>query len=184
MPVRALSVSRQTSLRKDRKPLGLPSVKGEQAKIAVTTGCSANDTRNFLTMSASSAKSRFTWMVLARFSAGLVDGPNRSARELELTARFERYGAPLLPVRPLERDDGAILQNRLPTEVRDKPLHQRAHAVLTLVGHRPQRVGGEEEFLVLGANPPGAGGLGTRGDPGDELVARAHGWGRCTVLAG
>src|SRR5262249_56601086 len=83
-----------------------------------------------------------------------------------------------------ERDDGAILQNRLPAEVRDEPLHQRAHAVLTLVGHRPQRVGGEEEFLVLGANPPGAGGLGTRGDPGDELVARAHGWGRWTGLAG
>ena len=67
MPVRLRSVSRHTSLRIDRKPLGLPSVKGEQAKIAVATGCSASDTRNFLTMSASSAKSRFTWMVAVRY---------------------------------------------------------------------------------------------------------------------
>ena len=51
----------------DRKPLGLPSVKGEQAKIAVAIGCSASDTRSFLTMSASSAKSRFTWMVAVRY---------------------------------------------------------------------------------------------------------------------
>ena len=67
MPVRRLSVSRHTSLRSDRKPLGLPSVKGEQAKMAVAIGCSASDTRNFLTMSASSAKSRFTWMVQVRY---------------------------------------------------------------------------------------------------------------------
>jgi hypothetical protein len=57
----------QTSLRKERKPLGFPSVNGEQAKMAVAMGCSASDTRNFCTMSASSAKSRFTWMVQVRY---------------------------------------------------------------------------------------------------------------------
>jgi hypothetical protein len=48
MPARSLSVSRQISERKDRKPLGLPSVKGELANSAVATGCSASDTRIFL----------------------------------------------------------------------------------------------------------------------------------------
>ena len=53
MPVRSRSVSRQISERMDRKPFGLPSVKGELAKIAVATGWSASDTRSFFTMSAS-----------------------------------------------------------------------------------------------------------------------------------
>jgi hypothetical protein len=53
MPERSGSVSRQISERNDRNPLGLPSVKGELANIAVATGCNASDTRSFLTMSAS-----------------------------------------------------------------------------------------------------------------------------------
>ena len=59
MPARWLSVSRQISERNDRKPFGLPSVNGELANSAVATGCSASDTRSFLTMSASEEKSRF-----------------------------------------------------------------------------------------------------------------------------
>ena len=58
MPARALSVSRQISERNDRKPFGLPSVKGEFANNAVATGCNATETRSFLTMSASEEKSR------------------------------------------------------------------------------------------------------------------------------
>src|SRR5437764_541950 len=53
MPERSASVSRQISERKERKPFGLPSVNGEFANSAVATGCSASDTRSFLTMSAS-----------------------------------------------------------------------------------------------------------------------------------
>jgi hypothetical protein len=53
MPVRSRSVCRQISERMDRKPFGLPSVKGELAKSAVATGCRASDTRSFRTMSAS-----------------------------------------------------------------------------------------------------------------------------------
>ena len=43
MPERAGSVSRQISERNERKPLGLPSVKGELANSAVPTGCSASE---------------------------------------------------------------------------------------------------------------------------------------------
>ena len=67
MPVRWLSVSRQISrAHSDRKPFGCPSVNGELANSAVATGCSASDTRSFRTMSASSAKSRFTCTVQVR----------------------------------------------------------------------------------------------------------------------
>src|SRR5664279_1037417 len=66
-PARALSVSRQISERNDRKPLGLPSVNGELANSAVATGCSATDTRSFLTMSASDEKSRLVCTVQVRY---------------------------------------------------------------------------------------------------------------------
>lgn len=48
------------------KPFGWPSVNGESANSAVATGCNASETRNFLTMSASLAKSRLVWMVQVR----------------------------------------------------------------------------------------------------------------------
>ncbi|MGY3295070.1 hypothetical protein ACVWWP_008137 [Bradyrhizobium sp. LM3.6] len=67
MPERALSVSRQISDRKERKPFGLPSVNGELANKAVATGCSASETRSFLTMSASEEKSRLVCTVQVRY---------------------------------------------------------------------------------------------------------------------
>ena len=60
MPVRFGSVSRQMNERCDRRPVGLPSRKGELAKSAVTSGCKAMPTRIFWTMSASLTKSRLT----------------------------------------------------------------------------------------------------------------------------
>ena len=57
LPARRLSVSRQTSDRSERKPVGRPSRNGELANSAVATGCSATATRSFFTMSASLAKS-------------------------------------------------------------------------------------------------------------------------------
>ena len=48
MPARALSVSRHTSERNERKPFGLPSVNGEFANSAVATGCSASDDAQLL----------------------------------------------------------------------------------------------------------------------------------------
>ena len=67
MPVRAGSRSRQIRERQDLWPLGLPSRNGELANSAVATGCSARPTRNFFTMSASEAKSRFTCTVQVRY---------------------------------------------------------------------------------------------------------------------
>ena len=67
MPVRSASVSVQICERIDRKPFGLPSVNGELANSAVATGCSASDTRSFLTMSASSTKSRLACTVQVRY---------------------------------------------------------------------------------------------------------------------
>ncbi|OIQ68765.1 hypothetical protein GALL_496400 [mine drainage metagenome] len=60
MPVRVASRSHQMRERQDLWPFGLPSKNGELAKSAVATGCSASAVRNFCTMSASDAKSRFT----------------------------------------------------------------------------------------------------------------------------
>ena len=65
-PDRSGSVSSQIWLRNDCQPFGLPSVKGEFANSAVATGCSAIETRNFSTMSASDPKSRFTCTVQER----------------------------------------------------------------------------------------------------------------------
>mmetsp|Transcript_3010 Transcript_3010/g.12454 ORF Transcript_3010/g.12454 Transcript_3010/m.12454 type:complete len:294 (-) Transcript_3010:699-1580(-) len=66
VPVRAASVSSHTRERRLLNPLGLPSQKGELAKSAVATGCSASDVRNLRIMSRSSEKSRFTWIVHVR----------------------------------------------------------------------------------------------------------------------
>ena len=65
--MRASSSPRQMRDRQERWPFGRPSKKGEEAKSAVATGCSAMATRSFLTMSASEAKSRFTWTVQVRY---------------------------------------------------------------------------------------------------------------------
>ena len=67
MPARWLSVSVQICERNDRKPFGLPSVNGELANSAVAIGCSASDTRSFLTMSASDEKSRLVCTVQVRY---------------------------------------------------------------------------------------------------------------------
>ena len=55
MPERSLSVSVQTRARLERKPLGLPSMKGELANRAVATGWNASETRSLRTMSCSDA---------------------------------------------------------------------------------------------------------------------------------
>ena len=55
MPVRLSSSPRQMRLRQDLWPFSLPSKKGDEAKSAVATGCSASATRSFFTMSASEA---------------------------------------------------------------------------------------------------------------------------------
>jgi len=58
--------------------VGRPSKKGELAKSAVATGCSASATRSFLTMSASEPKSRFTCTVQVRYIIDFPMVPTRS----------------------------------------------------------------------------------------------------------
>ena len=122
--------------------------------------------------------------MLVRLGADLVHGLERRAGELELAAGLERHGAAGLALGPLQRDDVLALQDRLPAEAGDQPLHQGAHAARALVGNGAQRVGVEQELLVLGADAPALRGLGAGRDPGDEVVARAHGRGGRAVLAG
>ena len=62
-----LSVSRQMSPRQERRPLGLPSVNGEEENSAVASGCSFMETRILRAMSISEEKSRFTWIVQVRY---------------------------------------------------------------------------------------------------------------------
>ena len=64
--------------RHDCQPFGLPSKNGELAKSAVAIGCSASDTRNFFTMSASEAKSRFTCTVQVRYIISGAVGADRA----------------------------------------------------------------------------------------------------------
>ena len=49
--------------------------------------------------------------------------------------------------------DVAVLQHRLPAEAGHR-LQQRANAVRPLIGHPLQIGAAEDEFLVLGADPP------------------------------
>ena len=95
--------------------------------------------------------------VLVRLGADLVHGA-RAARRRARTGRRARATRcrPALALGALQGDDVVAFQDRLPAEAGDQPLHQGAHAARALIGHRPQRVGVEQEFLVLGADAPGA----------------------------
>ncbi len=84
---------------------------------------------------------------------------------------------PSSPSGALQGDDLVALHDRLPAEAGDQRLHQGADAALALVGHRRQRVGVEDELLVLGADPPLSLGLLAGGDParrGRRAIARGR----------
>ena len=86
-----------------------------------------------------------------RLAAGLVQGLERRAAQLELAARLQADVAALLG----ERDRVAVLKHRLPAEPCGQRLEQGADAARPLIGQRAQVVAGEAELLVLGADPPG-----------------------------
>ena len=98
-----------------------------------------------------------TWLrcscVSAPISCTVVE---RRAGELELAAGLERHGAASLALGPLQGDDVVALQDRHPAEPGDQAFHQRAHAARAVIGNGLQRVGVEQELLVLGADAPGA----------------------------
>ena len=88
--------------------------------------------------------------MLVHLRAGLVQGLDRRARQLELAARLEGDAGAAL----LQGDRAVLLADGAPAEARRQALQQRAHAALALVGERPQIAVGVAELLVLGADPP------------------------------
>ena len=98
--------------------------------------------------------------------AGLVDGFQRRARQFELPAGLQRYVA----IRLGERDRVAVLQHRFPAET-GQAFEQRADAPRALIGRRFEGFEMEDEFFVLGADPPVPGRLAARLQEFDQLAA-------------
>ncbi len=93
--------------------------------------------------------------VLVHLLAGLVHGLQGRAAQLELAARFEGDRTSRVV---FERDDAALFDDRLPAEA-GHALQQRADPVRPVIGNPAQIGAAEDEFLVLGADPPGFGRL-------------------------
>ena len=102
--------------------------------------------------------------------AALMDGLQRRAGELELSARLERDRAAAGHIG--KADDVRPVHDRLPAEQMLHADEQRADRAAALVGHRLAGIGGERELLVLGAGPPLRFRFRAFGKPRDELVAR------------
>jgi hypothetical protein len=95
-------------------------------------------------------------------AAGLVQGLDRRAGQLDLAARLEGdAGAPAL-----EGNRPALLPHHLPAELSSQALQQRPDTALALVRQWPQVIVGIAELLVLGADPP----LGLGLAPGREVL--------------
>jgi len=97
--------------------------------------------------------------------AGLVQGFQRCAGQLELTAGFEGHAATILG----ERDRLAGFEHRLPAETCDQTLENRPDAAWPLIGQRPQVFPSVGELLVLGADAPGPGRFAAGLQVGDQL---------------
>ncbi len=110
------------------------------------------------------------------FAAGVMDGVELAAGQFELAGRFQRDRG----VAARQRDDIAVLFDRLPTEAREAA-QQCTDAALAFVSRRTQIVKAKTEFLVLGADLPLRFRARTRGDVFHELVAvRDRGFLDCT----
>ncbi len=105
--------------------------------------------------------------MLVHLRAGLVQGLDRRARQLELPAGLEGHVRLAL----LQGDRAARLADELPAVAAGEALQQRPHAALALVGERPQVAVGVAELLVLGADPPVDLGLAAGLEERDQLVA-------------
>ena len=94
-----------------------------------------------------------------------MQGLERRAGELELAAGLERDAAGIAA----ERDDVAVLLDRLPAEALQAP-EDRTDAVGPIIGQRPEVAAAEGELLVLGADAPFVARLAARFEIGDELT--------------
>src|SRR5438477_8808706 len=83
-------------------------------------------------------------------ATGLVQRLERCAAQLELPAGL-KGDRTLAVVR--QGDDVALLDDRLPAEA-GHAFEKRADAVGTVIGHPLEIAAAEDEFLVLGADPP------------------------------
>ena len=102
--------------------------------------------------------------------AGLMDGLQRRAGKLELSARLERDRAAAGHVG--KADDVRPVHDRLPAEQMLHADEQRADRAAALVGHRLGVSVVNGELLVLGADAPLRLRFRAFGEPRDELVAR------------
>jgi hypothetical protein len=88
-------------------------------------------------------------------------------------ARLQADGTADLTIRPPQGDDGIAFGDGFPTKPRDQLLHQRAHASWPIVRDRAQRVGMEQDFLVLSPDAPIGFRFLTFGNPSHEIGFRA-----------
>ena len=97
--------------------------------------------------------------------AGLVQGLQRCARQLELAGRLEADGA----IGTLHRDDVATLFNGLPAELTQRE-QQIADAAGLAIGGRVVILLAVDQLFMLGADAPAGGRLLAGGHGRDELV--------------
>ena len=88
--------------------------------------------------------------VLVHLAAGLVQGLDRGAGQLDLAARLEGDAG----AAPLQRDRPLVFRDHLPAELPGQTFEQRPDAPFALVRQRPQVVVRIAELLVLGADAP------------------------------
>ena len=103
--------------------------------------------------------------MLMHLVAGLMHGFERRAAQFELAAGFEGDRTSRI-VR--QRDGVAVFDYRLPAEP-GHPLQQSSDPVWSLIGHPAQIGAAEDEFLVLGPNPPFSGRLRSGSEVFDDL---------------
>src|SRR5262249_10260421 len=111
--------------------------------------------------------------VLVHLAAGLVEGLERSARELELPAGLQRDRAIALR----ERDRVAVLQHQFPAEAL-QALEERADSIRSVIGHATEVGAPEHKLLVLGADAPPLPRLAAGLDVLDELAPIGDGHAR------
>jgi hypothetical protein len=92
------------------------------------------------------------WMLSGPFGGGVVDGLLWRAGKLELPAGLQRDAAGDLLV--AQADGIFAVVERMPAGARFDAGDQCADAVVSLIGHRPDRVPAKDMLLVFGADPP------------------------------
>ena len=91
---------------------------------------------------------------MAKLLVGLVQGGERRAGKLQLSARLEADDSALGTSGALQRDDVAALNDAVPAESALHAFEQSADAAIAVVRNRRVTQPVEAELLVLGADAP------------------------------